>query len=164
MNRTVLWGLITGVMLVTFGLVVTLSDTNSESTAASMVYAVLAAGILLGVRSARMARGGVISFGKAFGAGMGITAISGILSGIFTYIKLTSLAPELLDQMKANAEAGLDTSEMTNEEVEAAQAAVEAFTNPTILSVIDVFSTLFIGALFALVVAAVFKKNQAPAE
>jgi hypothetical protein len=163
MNRTVLWGLITGVMLVTFGLVVTLSDNNTESTATSMVYAVLAAGILLGVRSVRTAKGGVITFGKAFGTGMGITAICAILSGIFTYIKLTSLAPELLEQMKANAEAGLDTSEMTAEEIQAAESALEAFTSPAILSVIDVFSTLFIGALFALVVAAVFKRNQAPA-
>ena len=79
-------GIYLGVALIVFRLILFLLDVEMESYLNWTIYVVLAIGLYLGIINFRdKHRGGLISYGNAFGAGFAIGLFASLIMGIFTY-------------------------------------------------------------------------------
>ncbi|MEY2949386.1 MAG: DUF4199 domain-containing protein [Saprospiraceae bacterium] len=102
---------------------------------------------------------GYIAFGKAFGLGMLTVVVIAIISGIWTFVYISFIDPEMIDIMKEAARAQMENQGMEGEQLEQAMAMNGKFMNPGMISVFAILGSMFFGLIISLVVAAVMKKQ-----
>ena len=163
------YGVITSVLLIVIGLlgyVTGLTDPSKMSTSVSWInsllsYAIIIGGMVLAVRHHRDEnQNGFISFGKAFGTGFKTVAIISIIQAIWIYIFMGFIAPNLMDQImqvsiERAAEQGQDP-----EQVEAGMKMMSWMFTPSMMAVMGFLSFTILGSIFALIIAAIMKKDQ----
>lgn len=158
MSTSTKWGLITGGLLIALQLInaYALSD---ESQIESAGYAIIGACLYMGVSQVRRENGGFIRFTNAFRSGFLIVFIAGLISMVFTAIRLKWLQPELLDKMYAAAKDALQRkSEDGNTELN--QEMLEAMGNPWTFAAMDFFLTIVLGLVFSLLIALFVQRSE----
>lgn len=115
------------------------------------------------IKDVRSTNGGYIDFGSAFVQGLGTFVVGLVISSIFTYILYNFIDPGLEDVIKGHlAETMSGFEEMMGEEafdqmLEGVEAQDMASIGTTIK---NVFGGSLFGAIIALIVAAIMKKNR----
>lgn len=158
MSTSSKWGLTTGALLIGLQLInaYVLSD---ETQIESAGYAIIGACLFMGVSDIRRKNGGFIRFGSAFRKGFAIVFIAGLISMVFTAIRLKWLQPELLEKMYADGQAALEAGKDAGTD-ETSQAMVEALGNPWTYAAMDFFLTIALGLVFSLLVALFVQRNE----
>ncbi|MBS1513558.1 MAG: DUF4199 domain-containing protein [Bacteroidetes bacterium] len=121
--------------------------------------------VFFGIRSYRDTElGGMISFGRAFSAGLMITFVASLIFGIFTIILYKFISPNLGNEMiefykRSIMESG-KPQEFINEQLTQMEAQRELFNN-SLFQFFTMFSTVFIiGTIIAIISALILKKNN----
>lgn len=102
---------------------------------------------------------GYIAFGKAFGLGMLTVVIIAVISGIWTFVYISFIDPEMINVMKEAARAQMESQGMSGEQLEQAMAMNSKFMNPGIITLFAILGAMFFGLIISLVVAGVMKKQ-----
>ena len=104
--------------------------------------------------------GGYISFGKAFSTGFKYAIFSGIILAIFTYLYLAILSPQIYDKAMADAQQKLtDQGTLSSEQIDTTMEISRKY--GVILATVGiVIFDAFIGAILALIGAAIFKHER----
>jgi hypothetical protein len=172
-KKSITAGLIAGGILVGFFVLthmIFMKNFNAEAWEigevlgySSMIIALTA--IFFGVKAYRdKVLGGKISFGKAFAMGISISAVAGLIFGIYVYVLYTFISPDLSGRMIEIYREKIRTSGQTQEVItqQLAQFEVEAeLWKNTILQSFVMFITVFmIGVLISLVTAAILKRRE----
>lgn len=128
----------------------------------SMIIALTA--IFFGVKSYRdKVLGGKISFGKAFTLGMGISAISSIIFGIYVYFLYTAIAPDLSGKMievyREKIKTSGQTQEVVTKQLEEFEKEAPMWNNPFLQSFVMLVTVFFIGIIISLITAVILKKK-----
>ncbi|MCC6727588.1 MAG: DUF4199 domain-containing protein [Saprospiraceae bacterium] len=160
------YGGILGAIGVVMGLVMYLSGMADPETAnpmagagigcISMIVTVIV--YVLAVKKHRETElGGAISFGRAFGMGMAVAVISGVISTVWGIIYNNLIAPDILEK----------TREMMLEQAQPGQEGMmetiaNITTSPILGPIMTMVGTLIFGVIISLIVAAVMKKEPAP--
>lgn len=102
--------------------------------------------------------GGYLTFGQGFGNGFVYSLFAGLIMAVFIYIYLTFLSPQVLDQALAAQRDKMAEKNMTSEQIDQAMSIAKNW-GPIIGAVGTVIVDAVVGAIFALIGAAIFKKE-----
>ncbi len=164
-NNSLIYGLITAAISIVFAVFAYILDIPQQSPIMYFSFVILLAGMIYGtVQYRNKYSGGYISFGKAFISGFLIVIIAAVISSIYSYIFLTFIDPSYLDkiveQAMEKAEKSMMDKGLTDEQMEPGLAMTRKFLSPGIMSFFVVIYSALIGAIFALISAAIIKKED----
>jgi hypothetical protein len=171
-KRLFRWGLLSGIAMSIFFLVTHLlytKDFKAETWEtgeilgySSMIIALTA--IFLGVKTYRdNVLGGKISFGKAFTLGLGISAVASIVFGVYVYILVTVIAPELPDKMidayREKIKSSGESQQVVSRELSEFEPMSKLWKNPLYQGFFSVVTIFPIGMLISLICAVILKRR-----
>jgi len=162
------FGLIGGLILVALGLVaqitglVDMSDPQSTTNRIVNVlnYAIMIGIIVFAVKALKEGNGDIATFGSAFKTGFLTMLIVAAISVVWVLVYFGMIDPTLTDTIKdAAIERMVDQQGMAEEQAEQALGMMSWMFTPTGMAVMAGVGTVFMGAIFSLIVAAIMKKN-----
>lgn len=157
-----IWGLILGFAGIIYNVILYMLDQNLNQNlgyAGILISLVL---LILGIRSFRdNIRGGVLPFGPAFSFGLIAFIVSGIIGSIYGYVLWTVIDPDILVKMQDLQMEKMLEKGLPEEAVEQAMSMTAKFMKPGIMVLTGLFASVFMGAIVSLIVAAIFKRDEA---
>lgn len=133
-------------------------DINSPVKYVNYIFFI--AFLLLSQKEYKDQLGGFVTFGQAFIEGLLFSIFSGIMIAIFTYIYFTILSPEVWEQAMAASQQKLEAAgNLSSEQIEAAMGITRKY-GVIIATVGVIIGTPIMGAIVALIGAAIFKKER----
>ncbi|QNL21114.1 DUF4199 domain-containing protein [Hyphobacterium sp. CCMP332] len=155
------WGLILGLMSTIVGLVVNLFDLYANDGIIQLVSLALVLGALIfAFQEYKAANEGFMEFGEGFGMGMLILAISGVFSGILSYIYMKFIDTGIVERIKDIQLTEMESQGLSDEQIDMAMSMSEWVMNPEMMTVIGFVVNIFLGAIIALIVAAIMKNKK----
>ncbi|MGZ3873399.1 MAG: DUF4199 domain-containing protein [Mucilaginibacter sp.] len=131
-----------------------------DSPVKYVTYLVFIGLLLIGQKEYRDRLGGFITFGQAFVEGLLFAVFSGIMIGIFTYIYFSILSPEMWTQTLAVQREKMEAGgNLSAEQVDKAMEITTKY-GVMIAAVVIIIVTPIMGAVIALIGAAIFKKER----
>jgi len=104
--------------------------------------------------------GGYISFGKAFSTGFKYSIFTGLILAVFTYLYFAILSPQVYDKIMTDAQQKLtDQGQLSSEQIDSAMEITRKY-GVIFTTVGIVIFDAFIGAILALIGAAIFKNER----
>ncbi|MBC3540755.1 DUF4199 domain-containing protein [Rufibacter sediminis] len=154
------YGVITAFISIIFSLIlyVTGLHTNKGLSYASMIIPII--GIVLAYNYFKKENGGFMSYGQGLGTGTIVTAVSGVLSGLFTYIYLKFVDPNVLEQIRNSSIEEMENKGMSDEQIEQAVSMTEKFTTPEMMLVMGLIGAVILGFFLSLIIAAIMKRSR----
>lgn len=160
-------GIIAGLALIVLGLVNHLAgfaDPVNPNILASALTGILSYGIMIGavvmaVKAYRKAAGGFIPFGKAFGVGFMTMLVLTILTTIWQVIFTTVIIPDFYSNMLDATQQAMEAQGADDNAIDMIMGWYEVIFSPVWFPIIGLFSSLFMGAIIALIVGAILKKD-----
>ena len=156
------FGLLTGIAMVVYSLVLFLSGVDQHSSWNLVSYLIYIGGLYWGIVTIREKRlEGVMPYGKAFGTGFWITLFVAIVLAIFAYFYLKDINPGALADATAQAEDKIlaRNPDISDEDLQKALDMVKTFANPAMSAVMQFLSNLVAGTIFSLIIA-IFAKRE----
>ncbi|MCI1186815.1 DUF4199 domain-containing protein [Hymenobacter sp. DH14] len=154
------YGLLTGLVsiIISFGLFVA----HQESSPLRYVsFAVLIAGLVLAMQNFKQNNQGFMSFGQGVGIGAVLSAVVGVLSGIFSYVYMSFIDPEVVGRMTEKIRADMEArGGMTDEQIDQAMAMSAKFMNGPFTLVAALLGTVLVGVILAMIISAFIKNAQ----
>ncbi len=158
-NQALTYGLLTGIGLIILGLITYMFNLYTVTWLQYIGYLVLLAGIIFGTIKFRDEHsGGYISYSQALGFGTLLSLVAGIVSGVFTYIFFSFLAPDALETLRNIAEQQMleRAPNATDEQLNFARR----FVHPLVFLFSGIFGNTFVGFIFSLITSAFLKKKE----
>ena len=159
------WGMISagvGIVMTLLTSIVGLKMTNM-STLATVGLLGLVIGITILVMAIREHRdqqlGGFISFGRAFLVCLLVLTISTIISQIFSYLYMNFVNPAAAQEAVEAAKTMMEKMGLPEEQVDVAMEKVAADLKSPMSVIKNSASSIFFGAIIALIMAAIMKKE-----
>lgn len=163
MKISIRYGLIYAVLSILWTLLMFVTGLNrSESINTINLLATLITIVccVLAVKEYRKLIGnGYILFGQAFRQALAVCVIGGIISvAFYAFVYLTVIDPSYLEWMNEQQYVRMEEMGMSEQAIEAAVIQSARFMKPAWFFTFGIAGSLFIGAVVALIVAAVLKK------
>lgn len=129
----------------------------------SMVICLTA--VFFGIKNYRDRKlGGVISFGNAFGLGLEISGVAGVIFGIYNVILYKYLAPDLsqrlMDYYKNKIINSGQSQEVIANQLKEMQSQAGFYGNPLIMGLVMILTVFAIGIVISLISAFVLKSKR----
>ncbi|MBP6334484.1 MAG: DUF4199 domain-containing protein [Bacteroidia bacterium] len=126
-------------------------------------YVLLVIFIILGIKSYRdQDLGGHISYGKSLGTGILIATFGGIITGAFSILFFTVIAPDMLETIIAASQEKMLEQGMDENSMEMALEYTRKFMTPTWMFIFSILGSAVMGLLFSLIISVFMKKEQSP--
>lgn len=154
------WGLLLGVALVVYSIVIYLTGQVGNQSLGYVSYAFILGGVILALRDYKGINAGFMSFGQGLGVGSMASAIAGLISGAFTFIYMKFIDTTLVDKIREQAVAEYEKQGIPPEQAEAAAGMMDMMLSPGAMFVLAILGTLFIGFVFSLIVSAIMKNSK----
>ena len=154
------YGLLTGLVsiIISFGLFVAHQESSPLRYAS---FAALIAGLVLAMQNFKQNNQGFMSFGQGVGIGAVLSAVVGVLSGIFSYVYMSFIDPEVVGRMTEKIRADMEArGGMTDEQIDQAMAMSAKFMNGPFTLVAALLGTVLIGVILAMIISAFIKNAQ----
>ncbi len=129
----------------------------SSNMVVSLVQWILVFGLIyLGVRYYRSHNEGLLTLGEGLTTSMYIGLFSGIILGLFSYIFVAYIAPEMMDAVTD----AIDFDEMSEEEAAMAEDVVGMFVSPTFMAFSAFIGRVIAAFFFGLIAAFILKRGD----
>jgi len=159
----VYYGLLTGVVLIVYSLLLFILNQHLNKTLGYVGYLFLIGGMVWGTLEYRKTyMNGFMSYGKAFTACFMIGLFAGILASLYMFVFAQFIHPgfvqELLDQTReqiVNRNANL-----TEEQIEQAVSTSAKFMSPPLMAIWGFIAYTLISAVISLILAIFLKKED----
>ncbi|GAA4036214.1 hypothetical protein GCM10022409_21450 [Hymenobacter glaciei] len=154
------YGLLTGLVsiIISFGLFVAHQENSPLKYA---TFAVLIAGMVLAMNAFKQSNQGFMSFGQGVGIGAVLSAVVGVLSGIFSYVYMNIIDPEVVGRMTEKIRADMEArGGMSDEQIDQAMAMSAKMMNGPIMIVTALLGTILVGVILAMIISAFVKHAQ----
>ncbi len=163
--NALIWGLIIGFAGIIYAVILYMLDQNLNqnlSYAGILISLIL---LILGTRSFRDAvRDGVLPFGPAFSFGLVAMIISSVIGIIYAYLLWTVIDPDILDRMREIQMEKIMDRGVPEEAIDQVMKTTAKFMKPGIMAIMGFISSVFFGAILAIIVAAIFKRDESKAD
>jgi len=106
--------------------------------------------------------GGYISFGQCVGYSLLLGLIIGVITGLFTFILYSYIAPELVEELRTNAEQELlrRSPNMPEDQLDMALNVQSIFMQPWIMALLGLLGGVIQGVIFGLIGGLFVKKSN----
>jgi len=154
------YGLLLGVISVIFSFLqlTFIDDPQTPLRWLSVVF--LIAGIVLAHKQFKQHNQGFMSFGQGLAIGTILSAVSGVISGLFTYVYFTFIDPSYMTRVMEMTRSRMEDQGLTDAQVDNAMAMTQKFATGPISMVFAMLGALLVGFLISLVVSAVTKNPR----
>lgn len=158
-QHTFRYSLYTGGAIILFFLIIYLFGMVNNPRIPNIALFIFVAGVFISVKRFRdQESGGVLSFGRAYGTAVLTCVFTGILWAIYEYVLHKFMAPGLIEtRIEEMQEVWLNKG-FSEDLIELQSKLI----TPFILALSYVFSTAFWGAILALPLAALLKRDKNP--
>ncbi len=162
------YGLIAGLILIAIALafhVTGMIDYTQQNSAMTWISSLLSYGIMigaavLGMKKHREDLGGYLTFGQGFMVGLWETLVIAAITGIWSVLFFSVVAPDVIDTMiEAARDQMAEQQGLNDEQIEQAMKITGWMMQPATLSGLAAFGTLFTGLIISLITAAIMKRN-----
>ncbi len=159
--NALIWGVIIGLVSIVYSVILYMLDQTLNKTLGYFGFIILIAGLAYGMKSYRdNVLDGVLPFGKAFGFGILVVLVSGVIGGIYGYLLYTVIDPDLIGKvMDMQSEQMLERG-LPEAQVEQAIEVTKRFITPGFMMISALVVNLLMGGILSLIVAAIFKKEE----
>ena len=155
------WGLIVGVVMVIFSLIMYFLGLSLEKWVGYISYLIMIAGIVYATIQYRdNVLDGSISYGKALGFGTLVIMFASILSGLYAYVFYAYIDPEMITKMLEMAEEEMVNKGIPDEQIEMAIEMQSKFMKPGLMSLLSIPSLTLIGFIISLITSIFLKKEK----
>ena len=160
------YGLIVGIALALYSLILYLLGLNLNKTAGYVSYLILLGGIIYSTKTFRdNGLGGSISYAKALGYGTLVAFFAAIVSAVYTYLSMTVIDPDLISKMLEMVEEELvKQGSLSDDQIEQVLEMQKPFMTPTFIAAMVIPTFTFVGFIFSLITSIFLKKDQSPFE
>ncbi len=155
-----IWGLIIGFAGIIYNVILYMLDQNLNQALGYVGILITLVLLILGIRSFRDIRGGVLPFGPAFTFGIVAVVVSGVIGTIYGYILWTVIDPDILTKMQELQMEKMLERGLPEEAVNQAMNMTSRFMKPGLMAAMGLAGSLFFGAIISLIVAAIFKRDE----
>ena len=153
------WGLITGVALILFSTVLYTFDLTLNRIN-SVIYLILIGGLILVMLEYRKTNGGYMSYGDGISLGALSSAVAGLLSSLFSVFYTQIIDPGFQERITEKVRAQLEDQGLADDQIDQALEIGQKFQSPGIAFAVGIFTTILIGVLLSLIIAAVIRRNK----
>jgi hypothetical protein len=155
------WGAILGFVTIIYSVILYMLDQNLNQTMSYLGIIITIVVLILGIRSFRdNVRGGILPFGPAFQFGFVVILVSSVIGIIYAYILWTVIDPDIITKMKDMQMEKMLEQGIPEESLDQAMAISSKFMTPLMMTIIGLITSVFMGTIVALIIAAIFKKNE----
>ena len=154
------YGFITALIGVVYTLIIMVSDLGDNRWVSGLSYLILIVGIVLAMKQYKTINYGYMSYGQGLGIGTLVSAVFGLLTGIFVWLYTSFVDTEYMARMQEKqAEVLLDQG-MSDEQVDQAMAMAESFSGPLAMILGGLVGAVLVGFLLSLIISAIMKNNR----
>ncbi|MES2703751.1 MAG: DUF4199 domain-containing protein [Bacteroidota bacterium] len=153
------YGAITGLIMVVMGLILYFTGLAFKPGMQYMTYIPFIIGIILNANAYSKANNGFVTFGNVFGSCFRATMIIALVMVAWSAISLFAF-PEMKVKAMEIAQQEMASKSMSDDQMEKGMEFMKKGYGTMIIS-FTVFGTLFVGAIFSLIGAAIAKKKGA---
>jgi tetrahydromethanopterin S-methyltransferase subunit G len=150
------YGLITGVISIILFIALDFAGQSNNQSLQWIGIAITAVIIFLAQQEFKKEGDGFMSYGQALGVGTWLVLISAVLSSVFTYIYITAINTNYMDNVKEQQIMELEERGMSDAQIEQALN----FTTPEIILVFGLVGGFIFGFIIALIISAITKKSR----
>jgi uncharacterized protein DUF4199 len=154
------YGFITALAGIVYSLIIMVADLGDNRLLSSLAYLILIAGIVLAMKQYKAINHGFMSYGQGLGIGALVSAIFGLLSGVFMWIYTSFVDAGYMDRMMEKQREVMLDQGMTDEQVDAGMAMAENFQGPLAMIFGGLIGALVVGFLLSLIISAIMKNNR----
>ncbi len=155
------WGVILGVALIIYSLLMWFLDLSLEKWVSWVSYLIIIGALIVATKSYRdNTLGGVISYGQALGYGTLVVMFGSIVTAIYTYLFMKFIDPEFIDKILLMTEEQLIEKGIPDEQIEMGIEMQKKFMTPTIMSLGSIPTYTFIGFIISLITSIFLKKKS----
>ena len=135
-----------------------LGNPNSTSNQVLSWFSILVGFVVtyMGIRYYKVNNEDVLNMGEGMSVALFIGIFSGLLGAVFFFIFVSYIAPEL----STVAAESIDMDELSEEEAEAAEQAVEFMASPMILATINFVGSMILALVYGLIASFILKKKN----
>ena len=163
MSVSIKWGLILGVLLIAFGLVIQLAGMIGNQSVSMISYIFVIAAIYMAHKAYKDDGDGFMSYGQGLGIGTLTVLIGSVLGSIFSYINMKFIDTTIIETVKELQYEKMIEQGMSDVEIERTMDMSASFMTPGFIAIMAVVATVFFGFILSLIVSAI-TKNQNPAD
>jgi len=146
-------------IIITYAIQLTGADINGPVKFVS--YIPMIACLLLAQKEFKDELGGYVTFNQAFSAGFRYAVFGGLLIAVFIYVYSAILSPEYFAKTLEAGQAKMAEKGLTQEQIDKAMEISKKW-GPIIGAFAAAIGYAVIGAVIALIGAAIFKKEKSP--
>ncbi len=160
------WGVIIGLITIVYSVILYMLNQTFNRALGYAGIIILIGGLALAMKSYRdNVLDGILPFGKAFGFGVLVVLFSAVLGSIYTYLLYTVIDPGLQEKLlEFSADKMLESGRVPEAQIDQAMEFSKKFMSPVFLTISGLVSSLLIGTILSLIMAAIFKKEEAEAQ
>ena len=154
------YGLYLGIAAAVYSVVLFMTNMTGNTGMSIITYALIIGAIVLSCKEYKSLTGGFMTFKQGFGLGFLTSVVGGVISSVvsFAYILMDK---EAITNMVYQARMKLEENpDMTEEAIDMAMSMTEKMMTPTMILVMGIVGSMFIGAIISLIVAAIMKKDD----
>ncbi|GAB3642217.1 DUF4199 domain-containing protein [Spirosoma arcticum] len=155
------WGIILGVALIIYSLILFLTDSVGNSKLGLISFALSIGGLVLAMRDYRTLNGGYMSYGEGLSVGTLTSGVSGLLSSLFSVFYTTVIDTGVMERMIDRTRDQLEESGLSDEQIDQQITFVEMFQSPGLTFAFGVIGAVIFGLLLSLIIAAIMRRNKA---
>lgn len=157
------YGIITGVVMILFDLILYLFNLHLDANVTWIVYVILIGGMIWGTLDYRKkVLSGFMSYGKAFSTSILIALFATILVAVYTFLFFQVIAPDAVqDVIELSRQSALERNpEMTDEQLEQAMQMTSFAMTPIGMAIMGMVSQFIIGVILSLITSIFLKKED----
>lgn len=155
------YGLILGLVSVIFSFLQLTFIEDPETPLRWLSVIILIGGIVLTHKQFKQQNQGFMSYGQGLAIGTIVSAVSGVIGGVFTYIYFTFIDPSYMARVMELTRSRMEEKGMPDAQIDQAMAWTQKFATGPISMLFTILGALLMGFLISLVVSA-FTKNSRP--
>lgn len=154
------YGLITALVSIVYTLIIMVLDMGDNRWLSGLSFLIMIAGIVLAMKHYKSINHDYMSYGQGLGIGTLVSAVTGLLSGIFMWIYTSFVDSGYMARMQEKQTEVLLDRGMSDEEVEAAMKMTESFQGPIAMILGGLVGAVVVGFLLSLIISAIMKNNR----
>jgi hypothetical protein len=155
------WGAILGFVGIIYNVILYMLGQNLNQTMSYLGILITIVVLILAIRSFRdNVRDGILPFGPAFQFGFVVILVSSVIGIIYAYILWTVIDPDIISKMKDMQMEKMLEKGIAEEALDQTMAISDKFMTPLMMTIFGFVGQVFMGTIVALIIAAIFKKNE----
>jgi hypothetical protein len=154
------WGIISAILIIVYSVILYMTGGFKTPSLSWVTFLFLLLGIVMGMREFKSMNNDFMNFSEGLGVGTLVSAVSGLVSSIFSYIYLNFIDTTIMQQMRDMQMEQMESQGLTSEQIDQAMEIGAKFTTPGIMFLFGIIGYVLFGFLISLIVSAILKKTK----